>query len=110
MEPIKPTNIRNDRTENYEIRSKDPKYSLYLIKYNSSICSKNSYLEERLLVQAVFIPESGGIGNSNLVDLETTKIGDHTDKKINTFAQLPTDLTDRIIELPEHVRNLLKRE
>ncbi|MBS3145495.1 hypothetical protein J4414_01715 [Candidatus Woesearchaeota archaeon] len=107
MENIKPTNVINQRQEHYEIKSNDSRYSLYIIRYNSSVESRNSYLKERLLVEGVCINE---IGNSNLVDLKTVRIGDHTDKKIKRFGRLPSDLTDRIIELPEHVRSLLKRD
>ena len=86
MENIKPTNVINQRQEHYEIKSNDSRYSLYIIRYNSSVESRNSYLKERLLVEGVCINE---IGNSNLVDLKTVRIGDHTDKKIKRFGRLP---------------------
>lgn len=101
---MKPDFVRDCRAEGYTLKSDHPKYKKYWVRYDKII--DNGYCKGENLELEGLLRIMKGNQNHNAVVFMRIEKTDRLHKIV--YERVPKDLTDRLKELPPHVRVLLK--
>ncbi len=104
---FKHTNKSEEIRENYCIESSDPRYDHYNIVYTKTHRVNNGIVDldtESLKINALNM-QSSNIDDFTYIKLK--RVGEQLKFEEYCFSSLPRELTDKVIEFPEHIKKLL---